>query len=541
MSKRYILFDLDGTLTDPKEGICTCVQKALAAQGIIEDDLDKLEPFIGPPLLNSFMEFYGLSEEKAKEAIVTYRERFSTVGKFENIVYLGIPELLRTLKSAGFQLAVASSKPEVYVNDILEYFQIKEYFDVITGSELDGTRVDKDEVIAEALNRLFHYKAYKKDQVIMVGDRKFDVLGAKEIGIENIAVTYGYGSEKELEQAEADHIVHTVEELGELLLSMKSETVQIPVQKDEKSNNTKTHTLSGEPQKGIVKSGVLRHNKRPMDIIWMIAYPMLLYFIITSMAQQVLSLAVTFLAESNEAIESFMFSSMIPEEGVWEFTADGSGVISIVAVVITALLLLKIAEGKKFIVQAEHKDKYFKTTKNLIYIGFSIVLAIGLNFLMVGSGLTAVSESYSEVVISQYAVSIPIGICLYGIGSAIVEEILLRGIVFNKLQIIMKPLHAAVFTGLIFGMFHGNIVQGMYAFAFGTLFSVAYYLSGSFLLPVLMHGATNIAIYLMSTLGVFKFGNLQMCIGMVITMISIYAIYRKKDQFFVDLKVKEPV
>ncbi len=149
--KNYLLFDLDGTLTDPKEGICTCVQYALSAMGIEEPDLDKLEPFIGPPLKDSFQEFYHMSEEQAQAAVEKYRERFQDKGIFENKLYPGIPEMLRALNSKGMFLGVASSKPTVFVKKILEHFEIARYFKVIVGSELDGTRTNKDEVVAEAL------------------------------------------------------------------------------------------------------------------------------------------------------------------------------------------------------------------------------------------------------------------------------------------------------------------------------------------------------------------------------------------------------
>ena len=153
--KKYLLFDLDGTLTDPKVGICTCVQYALADLGIEEPDLDKLEPFIGPPLKDSFMKFYNLTQEQADRAIAKYRERFQDTGIFENKIYPGVSQMLQTLISKGMFLAVASSKPTVFVERILEHFNIRRFFKVIVGSELDGTRVNKDEVVEEALKRLF--------------------------------------------------------------------------------------------------------------------------------------------------------------------------------------------------------------------------------------------------------------------------------------------------------------------------------------------------------------------------------------------------
>ena len=199
--KRYLLFDLDGTLTDSKLGITTCVQYALRAFGIEEPDLDKLEPFIGPPLSDSFQNFYHMSREQAQAAVEKYRERFRDVGIFENQVYPGIPKMLRTLKERGMHLAVASSKPEVFVERILEHFHLREYFEAVVGSELDGRRGKKEEVMEEALGRLFGQAPVEKDQVYMIGDRRFDMEGAQSMGVESVGVSYGYGSLQELKEA----------------------------------------------------------------------------------------------------------------------------------------------------------------------------------------------------------------------------------------------------------------------------------------------------------------------------------------------------
>ena len=219
----YILFDLDGTLTDPKPGITRCVQYALHKFGIEEPDLDKLEPFIGPPLLDSFQEFYGFEEEKGQQAIVYYRERFRTVGLFENEVYPGIAQMLARLQEAGCHLAVASSKPEIFVKRSLEHFGLSSYFEVVVGSELDGRRARKEEVVEEALRQLLGEEALAQqslrpiEDVVMVGDRKFDIQGAKRFGIVSIGVRYGYAGQGELEEAGADRIAATVEELEEAL------------------------------------------------------------------------------------------------------------------------------------------------------------------------------------------------------------------------------------------------------------------------------------------------------------------------------------
>lgn len=219
---QYILFDLDGTLTDPKIGITSCVQYALRKLGIDEPDLDKLEPFIGPPLTDSFREFYGFDDETVQQAVMYYRERFSTIGLFENEIYPGMAQMLAHLKQAGRRLAVASSKPVVFVRQILEHFEIRSYFDVVVGSELDGTRAKKEEVVEEALRQLLgdegRINTDARRDVVMVGDRKFDIEGAKAYHIDSIGVAYGYAACGELEEAGADVIVETVEELERVLM-----------------------------------------------------------------------------------------------------------------------------------------------------------------------------------------------------------------------------------------------------------------------------------------------------------------------------------
>ena len=224
--KKYLLFDLDGTLTDPKEGICTCVQYALASFGIQEPDLDKLEPFIGPPLKESFMQFYDMNEEQAQAAVEKYRERFRDTGIFENRLYDGIPQMLRTLNSKGMFLAVASSKPTVFVERILEHFGIRSYFKAVVGSELDGTRTEKNEVVEEALRQLFGDAPVEKNKVYMIGDRRFDIEGAKAQGVDSVGVTYGYGGMEELREARADYIVRSVEELQRFLLRGTEDTAR---------------------------------------------------------------------------------------------------------------------------------------------------------------------------------------------------------------------------------------------------------------------------------------------------------------------------
>ena len=219
---QYLLFDLDGTLTDSAEGIIKCVQYAAEKMGAPYKDKEELKVFVGPPLSESFKKGYGFSEEDSKQAIIYYRERFKPIGMFENAVYPGVPEMLKSMKEHGKINLIASSKPEEFVKTILEHFDIAKYFDIIVGASMDESRNTKEAVIEEALSQLKNtdrYGQYSHDKCVMIGDRKYDIHGAKYYGLRNIGVSYGFAPEGELKEAGADIIVDTVEELTQALLS----------------------------------------------------------------------------------------------------------------------------------------------------------------------------------------------------------------------------------------------------------------------------------------------------------------------------------
>ncbi len=208
--KRYILFDLDGTLTDPFEGITRSVAYALDAFGIHAEPAS-LTSFIGPPLLDQFMEYARFDRETALAAIEKYRERFRDIGIFENRVPDGVPEMLAALKANGHILAVASSKPEVFVERILAKFALAEYFTVVCGSTLDGTRSKKADVIEETLRRLaekFPDADFSdRSGCLMVGDRIHDIDGAQICHMDAVGVTFGYAPEGELEHSPAIAVI----------------------------------------------------------------------------------------------------------------------------------------------------------------------------------------------------------------------------------------------------------------------------------------------------------------------------------------------
>ena len=212
-NKKLILFDLDGTLTDPKEGITRSFQYALEKMGISEDR-DNLLKVIGPPLWDSFEQFYAMSREESDRAVQYYREYFSEKGLYENEVIETIPQLLHDLKENGKILAVATSKPTIYSVKILKHFQLDRYFRLIVGSELDGTRVRKDEIISHVLNVL----GYCAQEAVIIGDRKHDIIGSRAHGMTSIGVLFGYGSEEELRASGSDFLASSTSQLRQYLL-----------------------------------------------------------------------------------------------------------------------------------------------------------------------------------------------------------------------------------------------------------------------------------------------------------------------------------
>ena len=210
-----VFFDLDGTLVDSGEGVRNSVEYALNKFGIKVENKDSLSCFIGPPLTVSFKTFYGFDDEKADLGVSYYREYYKDKGIFEGYVYEGIEETLKRLKDAGKTVMVATSKPELFAKRVLEKFGIAKYFDFIAGATLDEkTRANKIEIMDYALKSC---NVSPKD-VIMVGDRLFDIEGAKHFGMECIAVLYGYGSKEEFIKYGAEYIVETPKDIADLIL-----------------------------------------------------------------------------------------------------------------------------------------------------------------------------------------------------------------------------------------------------------------------------------------------------------------------------------
>ncbi len=501
--KKYLLFDLDGTLTDPKIGITTCVQYALRSFGIEEPDLDKLEPFIGPPLKESFMKFYNMDEEQAEKAVEKYRERFSTTGIFENKVYKGIPGMLRLLQAKGMHLAVASSKPTIYVERILKHFRLEKYFEVIVGSELDGTRVNKDEVVEEALKRLFHNKAIKYSQVYMIGDRKFDVEGARKHQIESVGVTYGYGSMKEFKEAKADYIVCSVQELKKFLLREVKEY----------------ETVGGQAQGGTGQK------------IWDMVYPILMFLIVKRATMYLLFL----LGEKYTGPLSDMF--VIRDES-GAFAGYSGNVATIMVALSYAVAAFSIRKrAKKYIEKTMDEVRLSHLRGEPLQSYMMMLLAsvgavIGFNLLFSLTGLITQSSAYQEVASQQYAANLFIGLVCYGLVSPVAEETLFRGILYNGLRAMTDKKIAIVLSAAIFGVYHGNPIQAIYGFLMGCLIAYTYEYFGNYKMPVLVHMLANVLAYCLSYTTITAMGVVgwTVCIVcLVVMVICVAGLHRKRN------------
>lgn len=214
MGKTEIFFDLDGTLTDSMPGITRAVQYTLRRYGIEENDLERLRPFVGPPLPDSFREYYQFSEKDADDAVYVFREYYNEIGWAENSVYGGVEEMLREVSGAGKRLYVATSKPEEMARRVLGHFGLAGYFTFIGGANEDSSRVKKEDVIRYVMEQC---GITDRDSIVMVGDRRHDIEGAHLEGIQAAGVLYGYGGREELQDSGADWIVESAEKLGELL------------------------------------------------------------------------------------------------------------------------------------------------------------------------------------------------------------------------------------------------------------------------------------------------------------------------------------
>lgn len=474
---QYVLFDLDGTLTDPKEGITKSVQHALKAFGIEEKNLDKLEPFIGPPLRDSFREFYGIDGEDTEKAVKVFRERFEAKGINENKIYPGMAQMLRRLRERGIVLAIASSKPQEFVHIVLRNFEIEDCFDVIVGSEKDGKRDTKSEVLEEALARLCKKEGrhFRKEKTLMVGDRKFDAEAASELGIACAAVTYGYAPEGELEKCAPAYMADSVEELEEI--------------------------ITGE--KGYLRYRQKNAFSKTLEIL----APVLLYWIVQMIVYNGLYLLIgrcfPDLAGNKEQLSVYLNGAAAI--GTWPLLAR---------------FYAKSYDGDTSHVITGRNRKRLKRDGVLV-AAYAVALGLGMNMLIAYFKITAMSENYQQVAGQQYSVSLPVGLAIFGLLTPFTEELLFRGVIYNRIRKYFPVTLSMLLSGLLFGCFHGNIVQMMYATVMGVAMTLVYEYYGRFLAaPVLFHCCANIVVYTMTKSNVFAPGGGPVLYGIALIAVA---------------------
>lgn len=512
--KQYILFDLDGTLTDPKEGITTCVQYALKSFGIDEPDLDKLEPFIGPPLKDSFKKFYSMSDEDAEKAVEKYRERFNDTGIFENELYGGIHDLLRNLQAGGMHLAVASSKPTVYVERILKHFKIDKYFEVVVGSELDGTRVDKPQIIQEVLHRFFPNHKVRYDEIYMVGDREYDIMGARTFRIESVGVTYGYGSMEELKEAKADYIVRSVAELKQLLMREVEE-------------------IRRKQQESGAVPGAGKPAKTPSNkILWRMVLAFAAFYVMKFAATSVISMGIQMLSMQMPILEPILF--VTDEAGqVAAFNGNVSLILEAFGYAAGVFAIRKWAIGA--IQKTAEETKLFhlkkEPAKNYVLFAVTVLGAVfGVNILLELSGMTQISEGYKTAVDVQYAPSVLVGLIVYGFVAPVAEELLFRGVMYNCMRRFMKLNMAMLLSALLFSSFHGNSAQTMYIAVIGFIMAYAYEYFANFYVPLAIHVVTNILVYLVNNTAINEsiIVSWPVCVIGLIAMVAGFILLEKE-------------
>ncbi|MGI6070673.1 MAG: HAD-IA family hydrolase [Blautia sp.] len=433
---RAILFDLDGTLTASGEGITKCVQYAMSKFGIYEPDLHKLEVFIGPPLVGQFMKYCGFTEAQARQAVEYYRERYTDVGIFENEPYPGIGELLAELKRKGYLLAVASSKPTKFVLKVLEHFGLTGYFHEIVGAEMDGSRTQKAEVIEEALRRLGMED--QREDVIMVGDKEHDVYGARQMGLKCVAVTYGYGTLEELTKANPYYFAESVEQLREFFLS-----------------------------------GPLREQSVPRKIFRTV-YPIGIHFILTQVV------ALLFLG---------IYMAVTGKSNTTGSTLLILAVVSLLVIPIS-LLLMRMDDRLR-----GHRGNIWKISLTDGILTFLLGMAYGqigntaLGFLELFHKFPGYDEMMSQVLENQ---SFFLMLLSMGILAPIAEELIFRGLVYRRLKDYLSPTAALIISSVAFGIYHGNMIQFLYATFVGMLFVLLMERSGSLWGSILAHMGANI-------------------------------------------------
>ncbi len=507
---KTVLFDLDGTVTDSGEGITKCVQYALdQGFGIHCEDLTELRSFVGPPLKEQFMEYASLTSEEGDRAVELYRERYNTKGIYENALYPGIPELLSAIKMEGMKIALSSSKPEVYCRRILEHFHIAHYFDVIVGSELDGTRVDKAEVIEEVLRRLG--PDIKREETVLIGDRSYDVAGAKQCGIASVGVTYGYGSRTELEQKWPECIVDTVTELKNVLIGQYREGIQDTDpqaayygQYNSRVKRNRPGSLPLYPSDGPAFMRVFR-----------VISPLLIDILVQYAAGIVLGVILVFYynGDVTTAQQSLINNPLAL-----------TGIVDLCVIVIMALMMRGDERQRRYMHAEERLMKRHSFRARDILMMLAAVSTVNVLGNMISTFLIPLSDIY-ESMLEEINRMPPVAMFLIvAIIGPVAEELLFRGMIYRRARDYFQVYTAALISGVLFGIFHMNLSQGVPAVLIGFMFCMIYEHYGTLKSTILAH----IMINAVGSLSIITDNQIVNRVGdaamMILAIIGIYCI-----------------
>ena len=481
---RTVFFDLDGTLTDSGEGIVRCVQYALDREFGIKADRRDLRSFVGPPLREQFIRYANLTPEQADRAIERYRERYRAVGIYESSVYPGIPEMLAELRRAGLRIVLVSTKPTEYCREILGRTGIAQYFHYVIGNDMNIPVAGMRDAIEKAVRIIGDVN---RNEIVMVGDRRYDVIGAKQCGVGSMGVSYGYGPRGELEYEWPDCIVDNPTELRNVLVGQLRAGTQVGYPS---GGGSLDPTAVGE----AVKKSRGRRLGDAIYKVWRIVYPILLHLGISTV---VVSGLIIFAA----VIEGLV--SLPGGMSVYDLVNDQMVLLTGIAdavVVPVAWLFLRADEKKR---KAGRREicSLKRNKMGIVQILLIALLAIGIaqavNFLIALIPYEdAVYEETSEQMF--YQTGLIMQLAVIGVIGPISEELIFRGLVFRRIRDYGGFLPAALISGLVFGVYHGNITQGIFATIMGILFAMIYEHYGTIWAPIAAHIANNILATLMN-------------------------------------------
>ena len=488
---RTVFFDLDGTLANSGEGIMRCVQYALDREFGIKADIKELRSFVGPPLREQFIRYANLTPEEADRAVARYGERYRAAGIYEISVLPGISELLMELRRAGLRLVLVSSKPTEYCREILSRIGIAQYFDDVVGSDQNGRTAGKPDAIEKAIRVT---GCADRNEIVMVGDRRYDVIGAKQCGVGSIGVTYGYGSRMELEYEWPDCIVDNPTELRNVLIG---QLMAGSAGGNFLNDGSPNPEIIGEAVKPAKKSGTQRLLDRIDKIykVWRIVYPILLHLGITTVVASGLIIAALIFGE---------FVRLPDGTSLYEYISNQmvllTGIADAAAIPVAWLFMRgdqkkrKEAGGGKYLL---NRNKI--GVKEIILIALlSIGIAQVVNFLITLIPYEdAIYEETSEEMF--YQTGLLLQLAVIGVIGPICEELVFRGLVFRRARDYVGFWPAASLSGLVFGIYHGNVTQGIFAAIMGIIFAMVYEHYGTIWASITAHIANNVMATLMNS------------------------------------------